>query len=278
MTTLFYHSTPSETSTLTQVTCAKKARRTRPRMWYNSGTQKRFEGKPWRRGMQISKERNSSMLARPLTAIVVCSCLLTALAGPAGNITFSSTGAKQPRTYKITPAGSRQYQNTRRARPAQRRYARPENASVPSSAPGAGEVPAGRGEPIRSFAGIPFGVPITQTPAEELGYFKFSPKYFMLEDAFPMTTREGRRVSGFRSEGRCRISSPEQAQQILMQMKADIEKRTGCPLVPSDSSTLRRIKYEFSGKYSDVYLSCFLADDDLSAKFRLEINNVRWVR
>ena len=218
------------------------------------------------------------MLTRLLTASLACSCFLTALAGPAGTITFSSSRPKQPRTYKITPAGPRQYQNTRQVTPAQRRNARAESPAAPRSNPGSGEVPAGKGEPIRSFAGIPFGVPITQTSAAELRYFQFSPKYFMLEHAFPMTTRGDRKVSGFRSEARCRISSPEQAQQILMQMKADIERRTGCPLVLSDSSSLRRTKYEFSGDYSDVYLSCFLADDDLSAKFRLEINNTRWVK
>ena len=219
-----------------------------------------------------------------LAVVMLLACLGIQVAS-ADPIRFSSSRRARPRTVSIT-----------RPTTGQNRAATGQNAdrTVPRSSSGHSSdtmvtrrasrqdtvgpaAPAGRGEPVREFMGVRFGVPLEQSDAAATGIARFSPKYFMFSDAFLMCSRS-RKISGFRSDAKCPVSSPEQARQMLLRIKADLERRTGCPMEFSDKSNIRLTEYIYSGDYTDVRISVRICDDDRSAKFYFEINNNRWVK
>lgn len=201
-------------------------------------------------------------------------------------IKFSTSRPKKPRTVRIyhgTP-GQEAYQGTTAtspqpaAVPQVRQPVSPDarqNAQAPQPSRGI-DVARGSGEPVRSFMGVRFGARMDQAGMTDMGFIPMSPKYFMFSEAFPMCNRG--MISGFRAEQRCSIASPEQARQMLMRIKADLEQRTGCPMTLSDRSHIRLTEYDYSGRFTDVRLSVLIGEDDRSAKFYIEINNNRWIR
>ena len=130
-------------------------------------------------------------------------------------------------------------------------------------------------DPLRSVLGVKFGVPLDPV-SNETGYIKLTPRYFMFKDALPMCASSGK-VSGFRCQERCTISSLEQARKAILLIKADIEKRTGCPL-SCINSHLRQTLFRSSGRYTDIELSVRISSSDGPAIFYLEVNNNRWVK
>ena len=226
------------------------------------------------------KQRIHEEMRTVRCAVVMLLACLGVQAVSADTIHFSSSRRTRPRTVSITrPAAGRSQAAT--GQNAGKTVPRSSSGLTQRHGVGQGvgsaAVPAGGGEPVREFMGIRFGVPLSQYDAADMGIIRFSPRYFMFEEAFPMCL-SGQKISGFRSEERCPITSPDQARQTLLRIKADLERRTGCPMELSDKSTIRLTEYVYSGRFTDVRISVRISGDDRSAKFYFEINNNRWVR